>query len=126
LKADPVRNGDIVLIEPDDLMRDVFLRWLRDAGYAVTSCPLHTIVDARPSARPPCLVITDVPNRQAATAIVERVSHAFSSPILVVSARFRRGLRSSSDVARRLGVSAVLPKPFTREELLDAVCEAIA
>ncbi|MDB5862393.1 MAG: response regulator [Betaproteobacteria bacterium] len=107
-------------------MQDVLVRWLKDAGYAVTSCTLHAIGGPRPAALAPRLVITDVPNLQAGIAIVEAVRHAFSSPILVVSARFRRGLRASSDVARRLGVSAVLPKPFTREELLEAVCQAIA
>jgi DNA-binding response OmpR family regulator len=48
----------------------------------------------------------------------------YAAPVLVVSARFRRG--ASTGVAQALGVSQVLPKPFTREELLSAVREAIA
>jgi hypothetical protein len=33
---------------------------------------------------------------------------------------------SSSSVARQLGVRNVLPKPFTRDELLSAVSESLA
>jgi CheY-like chemotaxis protein len=43
----------------------------------------------------------------------------------VLSGRFRRGLARSAEAARRLGVEMVLPKPFTREELLSAVDEAL-
>ena len=49
---------------------------------------------------------------------------AYPAPILALSARFRRGLGGSGDAAQRLHVGKVLPKPFTREELLAAVREA--
>jgi hypothetical protein len=49
-----------------------------------------------------------------------------SAPILAVSARFRRGLGVSKDAARRLRVRKLLPKPFTRTELLAAVRECLA
>ena len=42
-----------------------------------------------------------------------------------MAARFRRGLAGSAEAARRLGVQAVLPKPFTRTELLTAVRAAM-
>jgi len=44
---------------------------------------------------------------------------------LLLSARFRQGMGSSSSVARQLGVRNVLPKPFTRDELLSAVGESL-
>jgi DNA-binding response OmpR family regulator len=52
-----------------------------------------------------------------------RVQHA--APILLLSARFTRGLGASVEAAQRLGVRKVLPKPFTREELLVAVGESV-
>ena len=39
--------------------------------------------------------------------------------------RFRLGLTGSTETARRLGVKKVLPKPFTRAELLAAVRESL-
>jgi len=39
--------------------------------------------------------------------------------------RLRRGLAESAQAARQFGVKKVLPKPFTRRELLAAVRESI-
>jgi len=43
----------------------------------------------------------------------------------VISARFRRGLEASASASWQLGVRKVLPKPFTRRELLAAVRESL-
>jgi len=70
------------------------------------------------------LVIADVANpRRAATLIASL--RTYQAPILIVSARFRRGLGASAVAARQLGVEGVLPKPFTRSELLVAVSDVI-
>jgi DNA-binding response OmpR family regulator len=46
--------------------------------------------------------------------------------VLLISARFRRTQDPSASLASQLGVSAVLAKPFTRDELLSAVDAALA
>jgi len=73
----------------------------------------------------PHLIIADIPDPREAAALVQSLREAYPSPILIVSARFRRGLGDSVEVAHELGVSKVLPKPFTRKELLGAVSESI-
>jgi len=57
--------------------------------------------------------------------VIGSLKGVYAAPILAVSARFRRGLAGSSEAARRLGVKKVLPKPFTRKELLAAVRETV-
>jgi DNA-binding response OmpR family regulator len=71
------------------------------------------------------LIVANVADPRSAAPLLQSLREAYSSPILVISARFRRGLGRSMDAARRLGVHRILPKPFTRGELLAAVRESI-
>ena len=104
-------KGSIVIHEEDDLIRELLERWLGEAGSVV-----H-----RDGHGPPCLVVCNVPSPRGAQAIIEGLRAVYPVPILVLSGRFRRGLAGSAEAARQLGVKKVLPKPFTRKELLAAV-----
>lgn len=114
-------SGDlIVIVEPDDLIRELLERWLGEAGYQVV---------ARNHAVPmviPRLVVADISAPAGAGATIAALQAAYAAPILALSARFRRGLGASSETAQRLHVAKVLPKPFTREQLLRAVRETLA
>lgn len=109
------RKGFIVIREDDDLIRDLIERWLGEAGYTVHETVTET----------PRLVIANVPTPSVAQPLIESLRAVYAAPILVLSGRFRRGLGGSEETARRLGVKKVLPKPFTREELLAAVRESL-
>jgi len=111
-------QGHIVIVEPDDLIRELMERWLGEAGYRVI------IKDHSPAMAMARLVIVDISDPGTATSTIRSLQDAYSAPILALSARFRRGLGVSSEAAQRLHVDKVLPKPFTREELLAAVYEA--
>ena len=114
-------QGCIVIVEPDELIRELLERWLGEAGYEVA-------FDARDHAVPmdmPRLVIADISDPGGAGSTIEALQAAYAAPILALSARFRRGLGGSSEPAQRLHVGKVLPKPFTRDELLSAVREAV-
>jgi len=114
-----VQHRDLVVVfEDDPHLRPLLERWLGEAGYSVT--PQFPDGDTRP-----VLVIADVRDPQGADVPI-RALQEYRVAILVMSARFRRGLAGSAETARRLGVQAVLPKPFTRAELLTAVRDAIA
>jgi len=108
-------KGLVAIEDADDLVRQVLERWLEEAGYWVNAGP----------GRSAALVIVDVPSPRSAQARLEALRREYAAPILVLSGRFRRGLAGSAEAARRLGVEMVLPKPFTREELLCAVDEAL-
>ena len=104
-------KGFIVIQEEDDLIRELVERWLGEAGYSVRADGYEA----------PCLVIANVPSPRGAQALIQSLQAVYAAPILVLSGRFRRGLAGSAEAARRLGVKKVLPKPFTRKELLSAV-----
>lgn len=120
------RKDVILIVEADDLIRELLERWLTEVGFMVKPGPIGAVGGPAEPAEAPSLIILNVPNPQGAEAMVRALEDQYRAPILVVSGRFRRGLGGSVDAARRLGVRKVLPKPFTREELLAAVEEAIA
>ena len=114
-------KGCIVIVEPDELIRELLERWLREIGYqAVTVAKNHAMPMVVPR-----LVITDISEPGSARNKIEALQAAYAAPILALSARFRRGLGGSSEPAQRLHVEKVLPKPFTREELLRAVRDCL-
>lgn len=120
------QEGHILVVETDDLIRGLLECWLGEAGYSVAARSLRKLKPAgRIRERLPHLIIVDVPRPLSAEALIESVKEVYPSPILLLSARFRRGLGASMDVASRLGVRKVLPKPFTRAELLAAVRDSI-
>ena len=115
----------ILVVEPDDQILGLLERWLGEAGYAViVETPLGQ-PQAAGSGVDPHLVIIDVAEPLGAEKIIESIRQLHAGPILLLSARFRQGMGSSSSVARQLGVRNVLPKPFTRDELLSAVSESL-
>ena len=114
-------SGYIVIVEPDELIRHLLERWLGEAGYQVVAL-------AEDHERPmvnPTLVIADISEPGSVGNRIEALQTAYAAPILALSARFRRGLGGSSEPARRLRVAKVLPKPFTRQQLLRAVRETL-
>jgi DNA-binding response OmpR family regulator len=116
-----VSRGCIVNVEPDDLIRELLERWLGEAGYrGVPVAKNHEMPMVLP-----LLVITDISEPGSAGNTIEALRAAYAAPILALSARFRRGLGGSSEPARRLHVEKVLPKPFTRQQLLRAVHETL-
>lgn len=106
----------VLVLEEDVQIRELLERWLGEAGYAVSLVAQERLG----------LVIADVPNPRRAQPLIESLRAVYAAPILVLSGRFRRGLAGSVEAARRLGVKRVLPKPFTRKELLAAVIASIA
>jgi len=119
------QKGRILVVEPNDLILSLLERWLGEAGYTVVVGTSQSLAPAVGEEGEPELVIIDVPTPRSAEKTVKSVREVHASPILLLSARFRRGTGSSISVARQLGVRNVLPKPFTRGELLSAVSESI-
>ena len=119
------QKGRILVVESDDLILGLLERWLGEAGYTVVNQALQSLPQAVGEEAQPRLVIIDLPTPRSAGKTIESIRQEYGRPILLLSARLRRGTNSSSDVARQLGVRKVLPKPFTRGELLSAVGESI-
>jgi CheY-like chemotaxis protein len=113
----------VVLIEEDIAMQALIAEWLAPAGYRVEAL--------KRSATTPMagvdLVIIDVPNLRAGDALHMRALRASypGARVIGLSAQLGRSLPGSSDRALALGVTALLSKPCTSGELLDAVGDAI-
>ena len=116
----------ILVVEPDDQILGLLERWLGEAGYSVAVESSLRQPEARAGDEVPHLVIIDVPEPLGAERVIESVRRVHAGAILLLSARFRQGTGSSGSVAHQLGVRNVLPKPFTRDELLSAVRESLA
>ena len=119
------QKGRILVVESNDLVLDLLERWLGEAGYTVVVETSQSLARTLDEEGEPELVIIDVPTPRNADKAIKSVREVHASPILVLSARFRRATGSSISVARQLGVRNVLAKPFTRGELLSAVSESI-
>ncbi len=118
-------KGLIFVVEQNDLILRLLERWLGEEGYAVAVGTSQSLAQAVGEGRKPDLVIIDVPTPRSAEETIKSIREVHASPILLLSARFRRGTGSSTIVARQLGVRNILSKPFTRDELLSAVSESI-
>jgi DNA-binding response OmpR family regulator len=115
-------DGYLLIFESDGSIRELLERWLTEAGYAVIAGD----PDGPPAGEgAPRLVIANVSSPRGAQPFIQSLRAVYAAPILVLSGRFRRGLAESAEAARRLGVNKVLPKPFTRKELLSAVRKSL-
>ena len=110
-------KGCVVIVEQDDLIRDLLARWLTEAGYEIA------MEGTQPSAA--VLVIADVPHPSRAESVARDLATRYTAPVLITSGRFRRDAAASDEAARQFGVRRVLPKPFTRDEFLVAVGETL-
>jgi DNA-binding response OmpR family regulator len=112
----------ILILEEDDLIRGLLKEQLVGAGYQVQ------LGDPRraPSVGPTDdigLIIADIcmPKQQGVESIRALKLAYPGASIIAISGRFCSGVGGSAGAARQLGVRKVLCKPFTREDLLDAV-----
>jgi len=112
----------IALIEADQMIGELVHRWLREEGHVVVDCTWSVRFDATFD-----LVIADVANpRVAGPEIGRRLKGRHLVPVLLLSGRFLRGHGASTQLAEELGVNGVLPKPFTKQQLLAAVRQSLS
>jgi CheY-like chemotaxis protein len=111
MAAEPLPLRALVL-DPDPAMSSLLGEWLEGEGFAV--------FEELPSGR--CdLIVADVPRpRAGAPETLRAIARAHpGAPILALSSNFLAG--AGAEIARALGVSAVLPKPVSRDALMRAV-----
>ena len=118
----PQARYRIAVIEADELVRELLLRWLREEGHEAAD---FADVSQLPGRVDFDVLIADLPSPRRAAEPVRLLRSAHQGAIVLVSARLRGGIGRSRELARQLGVGAMLPKPFTRQELLAVVNEAM-
>ncbi|HEV7394238.1 MAG TPA: response regulator [Burkholderiales bacterium] len=111
----------IVIIEDDELIHALLKEYLSEAGYLISSA------GSADTAATPDVVITDVymprsTGMEKLQAI--RAAHP-GTPLIAISGQFCSGLASCRATADALGVKRIIAKPFSRDELLEAVRHVI-
>jgi CheY-like chemotaxis protein len=111
----------IAVVESDDLIRRLIVQWLTEAGHTATAAQPDTLGDLQVD-----LLIANVSSPRSAAPLVRRLKALQHVPLILLSARLGRGQGASAPLTGLLGATAVLPKPFTHEELMRAVVTAMA
>src|SRR5689334_5118089 len=92
-------RGYVLLVEPDEQIRELIRRWLSEEGYAIC-IPLDPAMNTHDDM--PSLIIANVGSPAGGGRVLASVRAVYAAPVLALSARFRRGLGASSEVAHRL------------------------
>lgn len=118
----------ILLVDDDDLSRGAVHKMLERAGYGVQSTANGSEAIARYKTDRADLVITDLimPETDGLEIIQELRKMDTEVRILAISGGGRVDAEEYLSVARKFGAIEVLPKPFTGQELKQAVERALA
>ena len=116
MKAKP----KILLVDDDKLLRNVLHRVLAHAGYDVILAGNGREALAQYKASLPDIVLTDIimPDKEGLETITELRRHNPTAKIIAMSGGGLMDPGSYLAVARKLGVTATLAKPFGHQEML--------
>ena len=119
--------SDILIIEDDEILRDLLSDWLEAAGYRVRVAAEGSAGLAKVRDHPPGLVVTDIhmPCADGATVIAELKQTCPAIPVIAISGRFRCGGGLTPEGAIALGAARALCKPFKRNEMVEAVAKLL-
>jgi DNA-binding response OmpR family regulator len=113
----------ICVIDDDDRLRRAICTVLSDAGYATVEAPDGEAGLKLVDERKPAVVVTDIvmPNREGIETIQALRERFAELPVLAISGSFNPNSLDYLDLAREMGASDCLAKPFKPAELLAKV-----
>jgi CheY-like chemotaxis protein len=110
----------VLLVDLEPALAGLLAEWLHQAGIEARAAR-GASADALPSRAE--LLVIDIPYpRQGPPPRLQALALAWpGTPILALSATFLAGVAARGEVARQLGVAAVLATPLSRADWLAAV-----
>lgn len=127
IQREPPRMQKILVIEDNVVVRTTICRILKVGGYAVIEAGdgLRGIAAFRQEH--PDLVISDIimPEQEGIATIRQILAESPGAKIIAISGGGRIGNTDFLQIARKMGASDVLPKPFDPEELLKRVAACL-
>lgn len=117
----------ILVVDDDDAIRQLLCKVLGRGGHAAVEAADGKAAMARLEEISVDLVITDIymPEMEGVETILKLQRDFPEVRIVAISGGWRLEKYDCLRVARRLGATRTLAKPFTPAELLDAVREAL-
>lgn len=113
----------ILVIEDNAVVRNTMMRILQSAGYdvVIANDGLQGVAAFR--REQPDLVISDIimPEQEGIATIRQILGENPGTKIIAISGGGRIGNTDFLQIAKRMGASDALPKPFDPEELLSRV-----
>jgi CheY-like chemotaxis protein len=118
----------ILLVDDDESFRPMLHATLERCGYDVVAATNGNEALALYRQREVDLVITDLimPDKEGLETIAELRREAPGVRIIAMSGGGRNTPNAYLHVAKQFGAAQVLPKPFSTQELLDAIHGALA
>ena len=122
----PGRPPDVLVIDDDEIMRDLVADWLEAAGYGVRKAADGAEGLAEVERAEPALVVTDMcmPGPGGGAIIRSLKQDHPAIAIIAVSGYFSLS-GCSADDALALGAARALGKPVTRGEIMQAVADLV-
>lgn len=119
----------ILLVDDDDEdFRNMLHKTLERAGYDVDPASNGKFVLEMYRQHPCDLILTDLvmPEKEGLETITEVRRFNPRVKIIAMSGGGRSGPRGYLDIAKKLGARRTLAKPFSQQEILDAIAEVLA
>lgn len=120
------RPADVLVIDDDEIMRDLMADWLEAAGYGVRKAADGAAGLAEVERAEPALVVTDMcmpgPGGGAIIRSLKQDHPAIS--IIAISGYFSLS-GCTADDALALGAALALPKPVKRTAIIQAVADLV-
>lgn len=118
----------ILVIDDDEQVRALLHEILDRAGFEVVEAANGAEGVRAYRSTPADLIITDLimPEKEGVETILELRRESPSVRIIAISGGGRNGAQDYLAIAVQLGARRVVAKPFSRQEILDAVQAALA
>jgi CheY-like chemotaxis protein len=117
----------VLVIDDDEQLRALLYEILDRAGFEVVEAANGVEGLKLYRSQPADLVITDLimPEKEGVETIMELRDQFPNARIIAISGGERAGGRNYLPIAARLGARRTIAKPFSRQEILEAVRETL-
>jgi CheY-like chemotaxis protein len=118
---------EILVVDDDELMRELVAEWLTADGYRTRTAGNGETALALLREHGAELIITDLymPKLGGAEAVARMRHEHPDVPLIAMSGHFRSGRYLTPEAVLALGARRALAKPFSRQDLLGAVREVL-